>query len=185
MVKMLGENFSLPAFPPELGRQKFVGPNSKKFTFSFLPKQQKIHIFSPIFSIPPKFHPTKHSVIVHLIWLHMKRNKFNFQITPLLSQPSTVLNAWILFSFNEFKIKEGSNKSSNQLLNPFFIHLVLMFMYLLFIKFLCQYFVHFLCLRGECVSWHGRVKVGEATSSRYEDIKNTFDLVTITEQHSC
>ena len=114
-----------------------------------------------------------------------ERNKFNFQITPLLSLPSTVLNAWILFSFNEFKIKEGSTHSSNPSLNPFFLHLVLMFMYLLFIKFLCQYFVHFLCLRGECVSWHGRVKVGEATSSRYEDIKNTFDQVTITEQHSC
>ena len=53
MVKMLGENFSLPTFPPELGRQKFVDPervfsrfstpshfppfsNSKKFTFSLI-----------------------------------------------------------------------------------------------------------------------------------------------------
>ena len=59
-----------------------------------------------------------------------------------------------------------------------------MFMYLLFIKFLCQYFVRFLCLRGGCVSWHGRVQVGEATGSRYEDITYTLDQVTITEQHS-
>ncbi|KAF3952089.1 hypothetical protein CMV_022322 [Castanea mollissima] len=35
--------------------------------------------------------------------------------------------------------------------------------------------------------FHGmdECKVGEATSSRYEDITNTFDQVTITEQHSC
>ena len=53
MVKMLGEKSSLPAFPPELGRQTFVGlervfswfstpspfppfPNSRKSTFSLL-----------------------------------------------------------------------------------------------------------------------------------------------------
>ena len=29
MVKMPGENFSLPAYPPELGRQKFVGLERK------------------------------------------------------------------------------------------------------------------------------------------------------------
>lgn len=40
MVKMLGENFSLPAFPPELGRQTFVGPDRK---------------FSPGFPLPPIF----------------------------------------------------------------------------------------------------------------------------------
>ena len=40
MVKMLGENFSLPAFPPELGRQKFVGGERK---------------FSPGFPLPPIF----------------------------------------------------------------------------------------------------------------------------------
>ena len=34
MVKMLGENFSLPAFPPKLGRQKFVGPE-RKFSLGF------------------------------------------------------------------------------------------------------------------------------------------------------
>ncbi|KAK4595288.1 hypothetical protein RGQ29_013648 [Quercus rubra] len=30
-------------------------------------------------------------------------------------------------------------------------------------------------IEANVFSWHGRVKVGEATSSRYEDIKNTFD----------
>ena len=40
MVKMLEENFSLLAFPPELGRQTFVGPERK---------------FSPGFPLPPIF----------------------------------------------------------------------------------------------------------------------------------
>ena len=44
MVKMLGENFSLPTFPPELGRQKFVGPERK---------------FSPGFSLPLIFLPSQ------------------------------------------------------------------------------------------------------------------------------
>ena len=34
MVKMLRENFSLPAFSPELERQKFVGPE-RKFSLGF------------------------------------------------------------------------------------------------------------------------------------------------------
>ena len=61
------------------------------------------------------------------------------------------------------------------------VHLVLMFMYLLLINILCIFFV------SETDMFHGmeECKVGEATSSRYEDIKNTFDQVTITEQHSC
>ena len=40
MVKLLGEKSSLPAFPPELGRQTFVGPERK---------------FSPSFPLPPIF----------------------------------------------------------------------------------------------------------------------------------
>ena len=44
MVKMLVENFSLPAFPPELGRQKFVGPERK---------------FSPGFPLPLIFLPSQ------------------------------------------------------------------------------------------------------------------------------
>ena len=56
MVKMLGENFSLPAFPPELGRQTFVGPERKFSTdfslpFIFLPSQtaENPHFLSYIF----------------------------------------------------------------------------------------------------------------------------------------
>ena len=62
------------------------------------------------------------------------------------------------FHSMSLKIKEGSTHSSNPSLNPFSIHLVLMFRYLLFIKFVCQYFVRLLFLRGRCVSWHGRVQ---------------------------
>ena len=56
MVKMLGENFSLLAYPPELWRQKFVGPERKFSTdfslpFIFLPSQtaENPHFFSYIF----------------------------------------------------------------------------------------------------------------------------------------
>ena len=84
MVKMPGENFSLPTYPPELGRQKFVGwresflPVFHSLSFSSLPKQQKIHIFSPIFSIPPKFHPTKHSVRLTLTEEYITLVLFSF-----------------------------------------------------------------------------------------------------------
>ena len=48
-------------------RESFL-PIFHSLSFSSLPKQQKIHIFSPIFSIPPKFHPTKHSVRVYNLY---------------------------------------------------------------------------------------------------------------------
>ena len=56
MVKMLGENFSLPTFPPELGRHKFVGPERKfspgfPLPLIFLPSQtaENLHFLSYIF----------------------------------------------------------------------------------------------------------------------------------------
>ena len=56
MVKMPGENFSLPAYPPELGRQKFVGLERKFSTgftlpLIFLPSQtaENPHFLSYIF----------------------------------------------------------------------------------------------------------------------------------------
>ena len=84
MVKMLGENFSLLAYPPELWRQKFVARRESfllifhSLSFSSLPKQQKIHIFSPIFSIPPKFHPTRHSVRLTLMEEYITLVLFSF-----------------------------------------------------------------------------------------------------------
>ena len=56
MVKMPGENFSLPAYPPELGRQKFVSLERKFSTgfplpLIFLPSQtaENPHFLSYIF----------------------------------------------------------------------------------------------------------------------------------------
>ena len=52
MAKMLGENFSLPAFSPELGRQTFVGPERK---------------FSPGFPLPLIFLPSQTAENPHFV----------------------------------------------------------------------------------------------------------------------
>ena len=66
--------FSLMAFPPDLGgknlwaRERKFSPGFPPFLFSLYSQTEEnsvfYPIFLPIFSILPKFHPTKHSVRV-------------------------------------------------------------------------------------------------------------------------